>query len=280
MDKNIVCPMCKGEFSGLKCNDCGYEARQVCDVTVFPSNLVSTFDGYSLHTGLEQYASHEPNKASDYYPRYIDGNIDIVLDIGGGDGMALANFAKNNKNTNVYVVDADIKNLSKVSKRGISNLKSLNCSATNLPFKDNSVDVVFTLFMVEHMYDYQYSDFLFEAKRVLKDGGKLIVATDSDFYDKWIHPLQRLFSLKDKFKSSKFLEKYDCNKIAIDHHNLKSPYQTRDFIKRHGFFVQDIRLHLIAGRRILGALAYEIFIPKIFAQKFLSTMFIVVARKI
>ena len=134
--------------------------------------------------------------------------------------------------------------------------------------------------MVEHMYDYQYSDFLFEAKRVLKDGGKLIVATDSDFYDKWIHPLQRLFSLKDKFKSSKFLEKYDCNKIAIDHHNLKSPYQTRDFIKRHGFFVQDIRLHLIAGRRILGALAYEIFIPKIFAQKFLSTMFIVVARKI
>ena len=87
MDKNIVCPMCKGEFSGLKCNHCGYEVRQVCDVTVFPSSLVSTFDGYSLHTGLEQYASYEPNKASDYYPRYIDGNIGIVLDVGGGDGM-------------------------------------------------------------------------------------------------------------------------------------------------------------------------------------------------
>lgn len=28
--------------------------------------------------------SEEPNVASDYYPRYIDDNASIVLDIGGG----------------------------------------------------------------------------------------------------------------------------------------------------------------------------------------------------
>ncbi len=29
--------------------------------------------------------SEEPNVASDYYPRYIDDNASIVLDIGGGE---------------------------------------------------------------------------------------------------------------------------------------------------------------------------------------------------
>lgn len=274
MDKNIICPKCKGDFNNFKCNQCGYEIKEANGVIIFPSSLVSTFDGYSLHTGLEQYMSEEPNVASDYYPRYIDDNASIVLDIGGGDGMALANFAKGNCSANVYVVDADIKNLSKVSKRNIDNLKPLNCSATSLPFKDKSVDVVFTLFMVEHMYDYQYSDFLFEAKRVLKDGGKLIIATDSDFYDKWVHPLF------NRLKTTSFLEKYNCEKVAIDHHNLKSPFQTKKFIERHGFFVQDVRLHLISGKRLFAALMYEIFIPKIFYQKFLSTMFVVIARKI
>ena len=77
-----------------------------------------------------------------------------------------------------------------------------------------------------------------------------------------------------------FLEKYNCEKVAIDHHNLKSPFQTKKFVERHGFFVQDVRLHLISGKRLFAALLYEIFIPKIFYQKFLSTMFVVIARKI
>ena len=73
MDKNIICPKCKGDFNNFKCNQCGYEIEETNGVIIFPSSLVSTFDGYSLHTGL----------ASDYYPRYIDDNASIVLDIGG-----------------------------------------------------------------------------------------------------------------------------------------------------------------------------------------------------
>mgnify|MGYP003098186499 FL=1 len=84
MDKNIICPKCKGDFNNFKCNQCGYEIKEANGVIIFPSSLVSTFDGYSLHTGLEQYMCEEPNVASDYYPWYIDDNASIVLDIGGG----------------------------------------------------------------------------------------------------------------------------------------------------------------------------------------------------
>jgi hypothetical protein len=83
-----------------------------------------------------------------------------------------------------------------------------------------------------------------------------------------------------KFRTSKFLEKYNCYKRAIHHHNLKSPYQAKKFIEKHGFFIQDVRLNLIAGKRFLGALLYELFIPRIFAQKFLTTMYLVIARKV
>ncbi|WP_159071166.1 hypothetical protein [Campylobacter concisus] len=55
MDKNIICPKCKGDFNNFKCNQCGYEIKETNGVIIFPSSLVSTFDGYSLHTGLEIY---------------------------------------------------------------------------------------------------------------------------------------------------------------------------------------------------------------------------------
>lgn len=279
IDKEIVCPQCFNHFAGLKC-ECGYEVYIENEIVVFPSKLVDIFRGYAKQTGLEAYNKKEPNQASDYYPRYIPDDAEIVLDIGGGDGMALANFAKENTKSLIYVVDADFTNIQRVPLRNLKNLKALNCSATKLPFKNESVDVVFTLFMVEHMYDYQYSDFLFEAKRVLRKDGKLIIATDGDIYDKWLHPLQRLLSTKEKFRTSRFLEKWDVDKIAINHHNLKSPYETKELVEKHGFFIQDIRLHLISGRRKIGALLYELLIPKIFAQKFLSTMFVLISKKI
>ena len=55
MDKNIICPKCKGDFNNFRCNQCGYEIKETNVVIIFPSSLVSTFDGYSLHTGLEIY---------------------------------------------------------------------------------------------------------------------------------------------------------------------------------------------------------------------------------
>ena len=74
-------------------------------------------------------------------------------------------------------------------------------------------------------------------------------------------------------------ERYDVKKIAIDHHNLKTPFETKSFIERHAFFIQDVKLHLIGGRRKLFQILYEILIPRYIQQKFLSTMFVVIARK-
>ncbi|MDW8289904.1 MAG: methyltransferase domain-containing protein [Armatimonadota bacterium] len=277
-DKNLICPLCHAEFQNYQCVACGYEVLEEKGVLVFPSRLVRVFSGYSTKTGLEAYTRPEPNPPSDYYPRYIPEAARVVLDVGGGDGWALAGFAQSHPSSTVYVVDADFDNLVRVPKRGLCNLRALNCTATMLPFRDESVDAVFTLFMVEHMYDYQYSDFLFEARRVLKPGGKLIVATDGDVYDKWLHPILRLL-IERRFRTSGFLEKWYAMTESTNHHNLKSPYQTKRWLDQHGFFIQDIRLHLIAGRRWIAKIAYELLLPPLFTQKFLTTMYVVIARK-
>jgi SAM-dependent methyltransferase len=274
----IVCPRCKSTFDeNLICKNCGYKVLTEKGVYIFPSETLNFFRGYCKTTGLEAYLQESPNPPSEYYPRFIDNFSQIVLDVGGGDGWALARFAENHPNSTVFVIDADFENIVRVPKRNLKNMIALNATATKLPFPDNSVDVIFSLFMVEHMYE--YSSFLLEAKRVLKEGGQLIIGSDGDFFDKWIKPFIYLVK-KRKFKTSRFLEKYDCYKRAIHHHNLKSPYQAKKFIEKHGFFIQDIRLHLIAGRRFLGALLYELIIPKAVAQKFLTTTYLIIARKI
>ncbi|MBI87374.1 MAG: hypothetical protein CMG63_04755 [Candidatus Marinimicrobia bacterium] len=279
LTNDIICPVCKdNKFDNYKC-PCGYVIEYDQNVIVFPSNLVNKFKNYSKKTNLESYNQLEPNPASEYYPRYVQDDAKVILDIGGGDGLVLANYAKENPNSKVYVIDADFNNIKRVPFRKIENLVALNCSATSLPFDNNSVDTVFTVFAVEHMYDYDYSEFLFEVKRVLKKGGRLVIATDSDIYDKWIHPIFRIFSFKEKFFTTGFLEKWNVSKTAIDHHNLKSPRQTETFVKKHGFFVQDIRLHLIGSNWWLGQILYETIIPKILAQKILSTMYVLIARQ-
>ena len=45
-------------------------------------------------TGMESYSPQLPSLASDYYPRYIPDGSKIILDVGGGDGNALAKYAQ------------------------------------------------------------------------------------------------------------------------------------------------------------------------------------------
>jgi SAM-dependent methyltransferase len=57
--------------------------------------------------------------------------------------------------------------------------------ANNLPIKNNSVDIITSFDMIEHLYDPE--KFLEEARRVLKDDGLLIVATPNlaDIYSRF-----------------------------------------------------------------------------------------------
>ena len=65
--------------------------------------------------------------------------------------------------------------------------------ATNLPFHENSVDIVLMLDVVEHLYPQQLDKALYEIKRILKPGGKLIIHTIPNlWYYNFGYPIYRI----------------------------------------------------------------------------------------
>ena len=277
MTITFTCPKCKTkDFSNPLCPFCCVGLKEVSGIKVIESRATREFLGYAQKTGMESYNSRLPTEASDYYPRYIPDGSKIILDVGGGDGNALAKYAQENPNSVVFVCDADITNLARLSKRKIDNLRPLCCQANLLPFGDGEIDAVFSLFMVEHMDDYNYSDFLFKSYELLKPGGVLVIASDSPLYDKYIHPIER-FARQKVWRTTGFLEKHDVTKNRIHHHNLKTPIKAEQFISKHGFFIQDNKRHLIGSSHNFFRLLYE-FMPKIVLDV-MSTMYVIVAKK-
>jgi len=101
---------------------------------------------------------------------------DAVLDIGCGDGF-LTN-ALSSACESVIGIDTSLTGIS-FSRSIIDNVKVyLACgSASNLPFKGNAFDVVTLFEVIEHIPVTLLKDVIKEIKRVLKEGGMLIVTT-------------------------------------------------------------------------------------------------------
>lgn len=74
----------------------------------------------------------------------------------------------------------------------------------SLPFPNNSVDLIFSSHLIEHIYQRKADLFFKEALRILKDGGLLIIATPT---------INKMFDIL--YRSSK----EDINKIYQEHEN-------------------------------------------------------------
>lgn len=98
-----------------------------------------------------------------------------ILDIGCGTGKVLAEIKKLNPQAQIFGVD--------VSSRAINVARKLlpQCKFTlikdgeKLPFKNNSMDYIFSFDVIEHIYDIQ--NILYEYKRILKPGGNILIST-------------------------------------------------------------------------------------------------------
>jgi len=93
-----------------------------------------------------------------------------VLDLGCGVGRSYAVFKAHNKN--VFWTGVDIEGSPEVLQRGDSDLNFHTFDGVNLPFNDNSFDIVYSNQVFEHV---RYPEkLLCEVNRVLRKGGVFI----------------------------------------------------------------------------------------------------------
>ena len=125
------------------------------------------------HKGTEVYGEHVARYAA--VDDIVKGKT--VLDIACGSGYGTKMIAKNAKKvTGVDVLEDSIK-----YARENYNNKNIDYfvgDAEKLPLKDRSVDVVVSFETIEHVKG--YIKFMEEIKRVLKEGGLLILSTPNE----------------------------------------------------------------------------------------------------
>ena len=104
------------------------------------------------------------------FDRELKAESTKVLDIGCSKGTALINFSKCSDNLELYGVDLREENL----PDNIT-FKECDLEKESLPFDDNTFDIVYSKSVLEHVFN--TSNFISEAKRVLKPGGLFLALT-------------------------------------------------------------------------------------------------------
>jgi len=153
-----------------------------------------------------------------------------LLDVGCGFGQGTAAIKKYYKFNEVTGLDYNL-SLINDAKLKFENVKYIHGSATNLPFKDNSFDIIVN---VESLHHYKFSHHYYkEAYRVLKPGGYLLMCdlfgpyfeeyTSEMFFEK------TGFYLSDKINITPMVAE-SC-KDDIKNFKLKHPYVSNEKIE-------------------------------------------------
>lgn len=102
-----------------------------------------------------------------------------VLEVAIGTGLNLVEIIKRNPNGWVEGIDISPKMLEKARQRllkaGSRNFRLHLCDCRNLPFENNSFDVVISQYLLDILPVEDFIPTLNEFKRVLRDGGRLIL---------------------------------------------------------------------------------------------------------
>jgi ubiquinone/menaquinone biosynthesis C-methylase UbiE len=123
-----------------------------------------------------------------------------VLDIGCGRGEAILHLAQSG--AVAYGVDYSSDAL-RIARRHLSaekkehqgqNIYLVQADAKWLPFKDSSFDKLLMFDIIEHLYPWELTEALREARRVLVPGGQLLIHTAPNrWYYQFGYPLYRVF---------------------------------------------------------------------------------------
>jgi SAM-dependent methyltransferase len=195
---------------------------------------------------VERYAQH--GWMHDYFS-YRDFAGKKVLEIGVGQGTDLMQFAR--AGAECYGADITQNHLSLTQRNFDLRGKAVDlreADATALPFPDNFFDCVYSFGVMHHIPEIEVV--LAEAKRVLKPGGKLMIA----LYHKWsaFHLISVLL-VNGLLRGKLFAIGYDgllatieTGADGINHKPYVRLYGRREasaLLRKCGFEIEDVSVH-------------------------------------
>ncbi len=163
---------------------------------------------------------------------------DKVLDLGCGNGR-FCQFLKGTDYTG-----ADISSgLIKEAKKRHPKLEFIEADALNLPFSDNSFDVVLSIAVLHHIPSKELRiRFLKEARRVLKEKGKIIITV-------W-----KFHRKKDRFLLLKYTILKILGKTRLDFKDILEPWGKKTERYYHWFSKRElVKLAEEAGFKAKGS---------------------------
>lgn len=277
MHSALVCPFDKGRLSlsenKIHCSTCNKVFDIVNDIPVFFSD--SRWE--KLYKDDPHYKSGTPFSLENdidyihhfFSPEYLKDKL--ILDVGCGDGVYSSNI---NQNSNVFCTDVTLTGLQRLQTRKMKHVTPILSSGLELPFADNSVDIVLFIFVVEHLPRKIDLNMLREIKRVLKPNGKLIYVTDTPFYDR------HLLKLASAIFRGKIVDQDHTTDTG--HINLLSMQRSRALLHEAGFFIKDDLPYFMGSRfklwRFILKLA-KAFLPKQVCEDYLTSKYAFLAEK-
>ena len=98
-----------------------------------------------------------------------------VLDLGCGDGVSELFMQRYFSNWNVEGIDVSKESIEMAKQQRLPNAVFNVYDGINIPFADNSFDIVFVAGVLHHVAFHLHEAMIGEMKRVLKKGGRLII---------------------------------------------------------------------------------------------------------
>jgi ubiquinone/menaquinone biosynthesis C-methylase UbiE len=170
-----------------------------------------------------------------------------IVDLGCGEGIITSVIFPNNC---VIGIDNDPDMAAKAEKSGHFK-EVIVASATSLPFPDNSVDLLFSNSVLEHISD--LNAVLLEIRRILKrHTGRLIFTVPTPLLTE-----DSLFSLFGRNRFSKIYGTWRDRKFQ--HYNLLSESRWRNTLEKTGMKIVESRPYLSSGDVQIWDLMLQIF---------------------
>jgi ubiquinone/menaquinone biosynthesis C-methylase UbiE len=130
-------------------------------------------------------------------------NGERILEVALGTGLSFVEILRRNPLGQVEGIDVSMRMIEKTKKRvartGSRNYTLFLCDCRHLPFEDATFDIVINQYLLDILPVEDFIPILSEFKRVLREGGRIVLANTTKG-EKWVNTIyERLYKLKPPF---------------------------------------------------------------------------------